>query len=346
MLQRDTCFTTVATPPLRTHSIWHANVTISARYNAAMDNPSGTPSNTGQAMSADERRGVLAGVFCYLLWGTFPLFWKLLSEVDSLEVIAHRVIWSFATTVLFCLIARLDLAGLLRQPRAWRFLAPASVIMTVNWSIYIYAVDIERVVETAIGYYINPLVTIVLGVIIFHERLSPLKGTAVALCTVGVAFFTVNYGQFPWIAVALALTFGVYGAIKKKAGYPAVTALAFENAVMVVPAIVFAIVYAQVTGTHAFAADLGTAHGAYLTVLLILGGPATAVPLILFASAANKIPLTLLGFIQYLSPTIALLTGVFLFGEPFTLAHGVCLGCIWTGIALVTLDTLRGARKE
>jgi len=295
-------------------------------------------------ISADERRGIAAGVFCYLLWGLFPIYWKLLSEVDSLEIIAHRIIWCFVTTVAFCAVARLDLPGLLKQPRAWRFLVPAALIITLNWSIYIYAVNIDHIVETAIGYYINPLVSIVLGIIVFRERLSPLKIVAVALCAIGVGYFTISYGQFPWIAIALALSFGIYGAIKKKAGYPATTALAFENTIMVLPAIAFAIVLAHITGTHAFAANLDTAHGVYLTVLLILGGPATAIPLILFAKAANSIPLSLLGFIQYISPTLALLTGVFLFDEPFTLAHGVCLGCIWTGIALVTFDTVRANR--
>ena len=294
-----------------------------------------------QGLTADERRGIVAGVFCYLLWGIFPLYWKLLAEVNSFEIIAHRIIWCFATTVIFCAVARLDLPGLVRERRAWRFLAPAALIITLNWSIYIYAVNIDHVVETAIGYYINPLVSVLLGIVVFNERLSPLKGAAVALCAVGVVFFTVNYGQFPWIAIALALSFGIYGAVKKKAGYPATTALAFENMVMVAPAILFAIALAHITGTHAFAANLDTPHGVYLTVLLVLGGPATAIPLILFAKAANLIPLSLLGFIQYLSPTLALLTGVFLFGEPFTLAHAVCLGCIWIGIALVTFDTVR-----
>ena len=296
------------------------------------------------SLSVDERRGIVAGVFCYVLWGLFPMYWKLLSEVDSLEIIAHRIIWCFVTTVTFCVVARLDLPGLLKQPRAWRYLVPAAIIVTLNWSIYIYAVNIDHVVETAIGYYINPLVSIVLGIIVFGERLSPLKIVAVALCAIGVAFFTISYGQFPWIAIVLALSFGTYGAVKKKAGYPATTALAFENTVMVLPTIAFAIALAHITGTHAFAANLDTTHGVYLTVLLVLGGPTTAIPLILFSKAANLIPLSLLGFIQYISPTLALLTGVFLFGEPFTLAHGVCLGCIWTGIALVTFDTVRAGK--
>ena len=273
------------------------------------------------------------------------MYWKLLAEVDSLEIIAHRIIWCFATTVLFCAAAKLDLPGLLKQPRAWRYLVPAAIIITLNWSIYIFAVNIDHIVETAIGYYINPLVSILLGIAVFHERLSPLKGAAVALCAAGVIFFTVNYGHIPWIALMLAFSFGIYGAIKKKAGYPATTALAFENTVMVLPAIVFAIAFAHVTGQHAFAANLDTAHGLALTALLVLGGPATAIPLILFAKAANLIPLSLLGFIQYLSPTLALLTGVFIYGEPFTTAHAVCLGCIWSGLALVTFDTLRAEKR-
>ena len=301
---------------------------------------------TDNGLSSEERRGVGAGLLCYLLWGLFPIYWKLLAEVDSLEIIAHRIIWCFATTVIFCLIARLDLIGLIKQPRAWRYLVPAAIIITLNWSTYIFAVNSGNVIETSIGYYINPLVSVVLGMIVFNERLSTLKGIAVALCAAGVIFFTASYGRFPWIAIVLAITFGVYGAIKKKAGYPAVTALAVENTIMVVPAIVFAIVLASVTGTHAFAADLDSTHGIYLTVLLIIGGPATAIPLILFAKAANSIPLSLLAFIQYLSPTLTLLSGVFLFGEPFTLAHGVCLGCIWTGIALVTFETVHNGKSR
>ena len=306
-----------------------------------MDESRHTAGPLEHGLSASERQGVLAGVFCYLLWGLFPLYWKLLDEVNSFEIIAHRIIWCFATTIIFCVIARLDLPRLLGQRRAWRYLVPAALIVTLNWSIYIFAVSIDHVVETAIGYYINPLVSVLLGIVVFRERLSPLKIIAVALCAIGVLYFTISYGQFPWIAIVLAMSFGIYGAVKKKAGYPAVTALAFENTVMVVPAIVFAVVLAHVTGTHAFAANLDTPHGVYLTALLVLGGPATAIPLILFAKAANLIPLSLLGFIQYLSPTLALLTGVFLLGEPFTLAHGVCLGCIWAGIALVTFDTVR-----
>ena len=292
-------------------------------------------------MSAEARHGVLSGLFCYVFWGLCPIYWKLLVEVDSFEIIAHRIIWCFVMVVIVCIVGKRGLAALMRERRAWLYLAPCAVIITLNWSVYIVAVNSGNIIETAIGYYINPLVSILLGIVVFREKLTRLQAIAVALCVFGIGFFTVNYGKFPWIALALAFSFGIYGALKKKAAYPAITALAIENTVMVVPAIVFAIVLASVTGTHAFLGDTATAHGWGITALLVLAGPVTAVPLILFANAANKIPLSLLGFIQYVSPTISLITGVFLFGEAFTLAHAVCLGSIWCGLALVSFEAVR-----
>ncbi len=294
-----------------------------------------------RSLTSDEKRGVLSGFFCYVFWGLCPLFWKLLVEVDSLEIIAHRIIWCFVVTIIVCIVTKRNLPALLREPRAWRYLVPSALLITINWAVYIYAVNADHVVETAIGYYINPLVSIVLGLVVFGERLTRLQTIAVALCVFGIVFFTTNYGQFPWMAVALAVTFGLYGAVKKKAAYPATTALAFESTVMLLPSIAFAIALAYVTGTHAFLGDVATPHGWLITGLLVLAGPITAIPLILFANAANKIPLSLLGFIQYVSPTIALITGVFLFGEPFTLAHAVCLGSIWCGLALVGYEAVK-----
>lgn len=233
---------------------------------------------------------------------------------------------------------RYDYVELLKQKRARRFLIPASVLITINWSIYIFAVQIDRVVETAIGYYLNPLVSIILGIIVFKERLTVFQGIAVALCVVGICAFSFGYGSFPWISVVLALSFGIYGAVKKKGGYPAIEALAVENTIVVIPSILVAIVFASITGTHGFLGDVGTVEGWGTTGLLVFGGVITAVPLILFARAANLIPLTLLGFIQFLSPTIALMIGVFVNGEPFTLSHAICLGCIWGGLALVLFE--------
>lgn len=292
------------------------------------------------------QRGVLAAMFCYALWGFLPLYWKLLDGVNSFEVIAQRIIWCFVFTTLICIVGKWDFVSLLKSPRALKFLVPASILITVNWSTYIFAVDIDRIVETSIGYYMNPLISILLGLIVFKERLTPLQWAAVGLCTAGLAFFTVSYGQFPWISVTLALSFGIYGAVKKKGGYPPVETIAVESALMTPIALAFAIAFAFATGSHGFLGDTSTLEGWETTALLVCGGAVTAVPLILFATAANTIPLALLGFLQYLSPTIALLIGVFVNGEPFTLAHAVCFGCIWCGLALVGADAIRHARKD
>lgn len=292
------------------------------------------------------RRGTLCGILCYVMWGMFPLYWKLLSDVNPLEIIAHRIIWCFVFVILLCAILRQNFTKLLRDKRALRFLLPAAILITLNWSLYIYAVEIDRILETAIGYYINPLVSILLGMVIFKERLSRLQTIAVGFCIVGIGFFTINYGSFPWFAIGLALSFGIYGAIKKKAGYPAIEALAVENTLMVIPAIVLAVVLANITGVHGFMQATSEGINWSTTLLLVGGGVVTAIPLILFAKAANSIPLTLLGFIQYVSPTIAMLLGVFVNGEAFTLAHGVCFGCIWCGLALVAIDAVRASRSS
>ncbi|MDO4503266.1 MAG: EamA family transporter RarD [Coriobacteriia bacterium] len=294
--------------------------------------------------AAEQRRGVIAGALCYVVWGLLPLYWKLLSEVNPFEITCHRIIWCFAVMVLVCAVLRQDFVGLLRQRRTWKYLGPAALLITFNWTLYIYAVSIDCIVETALGYYINPLVSILLGVVAFRERLTPLQTAATALCAGGILFFTVSYGQFPWISVLLAVSFGAYGAVKKAAGYPATQALAVESSMLLVPAIAAAFVIAGATGSHAFLADTGSVHGWTITVLLVVAGAMTALPLVLFGKAATSIPLSLLGFLQYISPTIALLIGVFVNGEPFTLAHAVCFGCIWGGLALVGYESVRKPR--
>lgn len=296
------------------------------------------------AANAQSRAGILAGIACYVIWGMFPAYWKLLGEVAPAEIIVHRIVWSFATMALVVALARLPIGTLLRSARAWRLLVPAALLITANWSIYIWGISIGKVVEAAIGYYLNPLVSILFGVIFFREKLTRVQGLAVVLASAGLVYFTASYGHFPWVALALALSFGAYGVVKKRGAYPAVESLAFENGVMVVPAILFGIWLANHMGTHAFAGDTATAHGWFVTGLLILGGPITALPLVLFSWAANRIPLSMLGFIQFLSPTIQLLLGVFAYGEPFTADHAVLLGCIWTGIVLVMWESLRVVR--
>ena len=232
-------------------------------------------------MQDQQKRGTLAGILCYTIWGLYPFYWRLLDNCASQEIIAHRIIWCFATTVLVCALTRTDFVALLRDARARRFLLPAAAIITVNWSVYIWAVMVGHVVEAAIGYYINPLVSILFGVVFFKEKLTPLQLVAVVLCAAGVVYCTVDYGQFPWISLVLAFSFGAYGAIKKRAGYPALQALATENTFMVVPAIVFGVALAVTTGENHFFADVTTFDGWKTTALLLIAGPVTAVPLIL-----------------------------------------------------------------
>lgn len=302
--------------------------------------------NDGNREASSRRAGIIAAVGCYVMWGVFPLYWKLLEGVSSVEIICHRIVWCCVFTLAICAIARLDFVSLLKERRARHYLIPAAAFITINWSVYIFAVEIDHIVETAIGYYLNPLVSILLGIVVFKERLSTLQVIAVILCSVGICSFAVGYGQFPFIAIVLAVSFGIYGAIKKKGGYPAIEALAFENLVAVLPAVLIAVGLAAFTGNQGFLGDTSTLAGWKITLLLVFGGVITALPLILFARAANLVPLSLLGFIQYLSPTIALLIGVFVNNEPFTPAHAICLGCIWAGLALVFVDGMRASRRR
>lgn len=299
---------------------------------------------TSTSLSKEQRNGTIAGLFCYLFWGLAPIYWKFLDHVNPFEVIGQRIIWCFVLMVIICAVMRINFVGMFKDKRAVLYLGVAAVLISINWGVYIYAVSTDRVVHTALGYYTNPLVSILFGVIFFKERLTKLQGTAVALCIIGVLYFLFDYGELPWISLVLALSFGMYGAVKKRGGYPAIPALAVESTLALPLAFGVAIATAVITGSHAFLGDVSTLSGWGTTLLLIGSGAITAIPLVLFAQAANAIPLTMLGFIQYVSPTIALLLGVFAFGEPFTTAHVVCFGCIWVGLALVSYETIRNSR--
>ena len=298
-----------------------------------------------EACRSEAKRGALAAAACYCIWGFCPLFWSLLGNVDSVEIIGQRIVWSLVLTVVACkFILKVDFAVLLHNARARRFLIPSGLLIMVNWSLYIVAMVTNRVVEASLGYYINPLVTIVLGLVVFRERLTPLQVAATVLSAAGVIYFAVDYGSFPWMALALALTFGVYGAVKKRGGYPAVPSIAVEG-VVALPFAIVALVAIAVAGHSAFFSPDMSLAAWQTRALLVLTGPITAVPLILFATAANKTPLSLIGFIQYISPTISLLSGVFVLGEPFTSAHMVCFACIWAGAVLVVIDAIRSRAR-
>lgn len=283
------------------------------------------------------KQGIIAGALCYMVWGVSPLYWALLGDVNSWEVIAQRMIWSLVVMVIICLvILRMNPFSLFKEKRAWAYLIPAGALITVNWSVYIIAVDMHHVVEAAFGYYINPLMSIICGIIFFKERLSRLQKVATVLSACGVAYFAWGFGQLPLIALALSTTFALYGVLKKKAGYEAVPALVVEGCVT----LPFALGALGVLAWMGFDSISTGTFNAGIMALFFGAGILTAVPLILFAQAANKAPLSIIGFLQYIAPTLSLIVGVLFLGESFTMTHVICFGLIWSGIALVIIDSL------
>lgn len=289
---------------------------------------------------SSSRPGVLYGFAAYALWGLFPLYIKLLDETGAIEILAHRVVWSLVLVLGLLAIARGvgRLRGLGR--RAYGLLALAAALICVNWGVYIWAVNNDHVVETALGYFINPLVTVLLGVAVFGERLRWLQWSALGLAAVAVVILTIGYGQPPWIALALAFSFGTYGLVKKKAGVDALESLAVETAVLFVPALAYLLMLGA-AGTG----DFGSAG--WGTTLLLAGcGIVTAVPLLFFGAAAVRVPLTTLGTLQYLTPTLQFLLGVLLYHEVVPPVRWFGFALIWTALLILTAEVLVRRRRE
>jgi chloramphenicol-sensitive protein RarD len=287
------------------------------------------------------RTGVLYGASAYLLWGLFPLYWPLLRPAGAVEVLAHRVLWSLV--VVAVLLAVTGRFGRVRAAVADRrrllALTAAAVVIAVNWGTYIYGVTNERVVETSLGYFVNPIVTVLLGVLVLGERLRRAQWAALGLAGVAVLVLTVENGRPPWIALVLAFSFGAYGLLKKTAGVGAVEGLAIETAVLLPVAAAY-VAFLVATGAGTFGSE-GPGHGA----LLALSGLVTAVPLLAFGAAASRIPLTTLGLLQYLAPTIQFVLGVTLFDEPLPVVKLLGFVLVWAGLALFTADFVRHQRR-
>ncbi|MGH8518807.1 MAG: EamA family transporter RarD [Panacagrimonas sp.] len=288
-------------------------------------------------LPADEaRRGFVATVGAFIAWGLFPLYWRELQTVPSLQITAHRILWCTVFVVGF-LMWKQGFGWLrvtLARPRAAPMLLASSLLISVNWVLYIWAVNAGYVVETALGFFIYPLVNVLMGVAVLGERLNGRQWCAVALAAGGVAWLTWSVGRPPWIALALATSFGTYGLIRKMVSVESVPGLGVESLIMFVPALAF-LIFSEAMGSGSFG------HvGRYEDLLMVLAGAVTAMPLIWFAYGARRIPLSLVGIIQYIGPTLQLLTGVFLFGEPFSQAQLIGFGCIWAALALYALDGL------
>jgi chloramphenicol-sensitive protein RarD len=281
---------------------------------------------------------VAAGVAAYGLWGLFPLYWPLLEPAAPVEILAHRIAWSlvFLVGLLAATAGFAWIRGLTRRQVA--LLVLAAVLITVNWGVFIHGVTSEQVVETSLGYFITPIVSVALGVLVLGERLRPLAWTAVAIGVVAVAVLTADLGRPPVIALTLACSFGVYGLVKKRAGVDGLQSLAVETALLT-PVAVGYIVWLQGTGDAT-----ATTEGAGHLALLVLGGAVTAIPLVLFGISAVRVPLTTIGLLQYLAPVLQLLIGVVVYAEPMPASRLAGFALVWLALGFVTADALRAAR--
>jgi chloramphenicol-sensitive protein RarD len=287
-----------------------------------------------RSTSQTERAGLLFGVAAYGLWGLMPLYFRAVRDVAPLELLAHRVVWSVVFMAgLLTLLGRWPAVRACLAHRRTRWLLAAStVLIAANWFVFIYGVSIGQVVQNSLGYFINPLLNIVLGVLLFRERLRPAQWLGLALATVGLAYLVAARGEVPWLALGLATTFAGYGVLRKVAPVDSLVGLTVETLYLVPVAVVFLAVW----GWQGYLA-LG-AHSLTVDVLLFAAGVVTAVPLLCFGAAARRLPLSTLGFLQYLAPTIQFLLAVLYLGEPFHFEQKVSFGLIWSALAIVTLE--------
>jgi len=290
----------------------------------------------------EQRRGLAITAFTFTLWGLVPVYWHLLQAVPSQQIIAHRIIWSTVLVVAWLLLS----AGtgwwkqIAAQKRALPTLALSSVAIAFNWGLYIWAINAGHVIETSLGYFINPLVSVVLGVVVLKERLRGLQWLAVGCAALGVAWLTYDAGTPPWIALGLACSFGLYGLLRKLISVDPVAGLGVESLYLFLPAIGFAL-WSENGHGGGFFSGWGWKNDA----LLILGGAVTALPLIGFAYGVKRIPLSLVGVLQYIAPSLGLLLGVFFFREPFDAAKAIGFAAIWIGLLLFIGDSVWRSRR-
>jgi chloramphenicol-sensitive protein RarD len=283
--------------------------------------------------------GLLNGFAAYGMWGLVPLFWPLLKPAGAVEILAHRMVWSLVFVgVALLFVRRWAWAGeLLRQPRRLALVAVAAAVITVNWGVYIWSVNSGHVVEASLGYFINPLVTIAMGVLLLKERLRPLQWAAVGVGFSAVVVLTVGYGQPPWISLTLAFSFATYGLVKKKVNLGGVESLAAETAIQFVPAVGY-LVWLGARGDSTFVSE-GAGHAA----LLASTGVVTALPLVCFGAAAIRVPLSTLGLLQYLAPVFQFLLGVLYFHEEMPVERWAGFSLVWLALCLLTFDVWRTA---
>jgi len=296
-------------------------------------------------MEQDEKKGTIYAAFSYIFWGILPIYWKWLQHVSADEILANRILWSFVFMVILLVVTKKwnqfvnTLKNIKTNRKIVLSLIVASIFVTMNWFIYIWAVNADHIVEASLGYYINPLISILLGVFVLKERLGIIQIISFLLAAIGVIILTLSYGHFPWIAFGLAITFGLYGLVKKVIKVDSSIGLTLET-MTVTPFAIIYLAYLSIKG------NLTVFSGSVETDLLLIGGGVvTATPLLFFAKGAQAIPMYLLGFLQYISPTIMLILGVFFYGEHFTKAHMWAFVCIWSAIIILSASNVYKSNK-
>lgn len=286
---------------------------------------------------SEQMSGILSAVGAYFLWGILPIYWKMIHHVTAFEILAHRIVWSLVFMMGMLIITRgmgdfiKDCRQLVTNRRQLFGVVMAALLISVNWCTYIWSVNENRIVEASLGYYINPLVNVMLGVLVLKEKLSKLQILSFSMAGIGVLIMTVNFGSIPWVALILAISFALYGLFKKMVNMGSLTGITVETGISAPVALLYlASLHQQGVGAFSFAVT-------GVPLLLMGAGIVTAIPLILFAKGANRLSLSMLGFIQYVSPTISLFIGVFMYHEPFTLVHLVAFLFIWLGLIIFSL---------
>jgi len=292
----------------------------------------------GAKPSKYQLRGAALVAASYILWGILPAYWKLLQRVPAQEVLSQRIIWCLAFMLVLIVLRGqwssflTEVGGIIRRPKRLVGIIVAALVLNLNWGVYIWAVNNNHIIDTSLGYYINPLVSVLLGMLVLKEKLSLGQYLAFFMALLGVINLTVHFGSVPWIALTLAISFGIYGLLKKMVKVGALTGLTLETMIMVVPALAY-VGSLELGGGSAFSLT------APVTLALLVGaGVVTGVPLLLFSSGAKRISLTQVGFLQYISPTLGLLMGIYLYHEPFTRVHLVSFLLIWVGLLIFTLS--------
>lgn len=290
----------------------------------------------------DARAGVLYGIAAYSLWGFSAIYWKWLFAAGAIEVLAHRVIWASVVTGVV-LVIRKRLPFVLAMVRDWRILRMlilTGALLAVNWSLFVWAVLTDQILQASLGYYINPLVNVLIGTVLLSEKMSRLQISAVVLAGLGVLAMVVIGGSMPWPALTLALTFAIYGYLRKVSNVVAMDAL-FIEMTLFVPVTLAALYWLSLDRELAFGPS-----NPVLSVLLVCGGVVTFLPLAFFGESVRRVRLMTIGFLQYIAPTIQFLLAVLVYGELFTSGHLVAFGCIWLGLMLYSIDALREASRE